>query len=71
MYERTASIQFLILHLTKSSSEFLVFPHIFKNYFPYFFNTKLKKFNVITSFHFLKFIIMKPNFIHCSMLHEQ
>jgi len=47
------------------------FPHIFKNHFPYFFNTKLEKFNTTTSLHFLEFLIMKLNFTHCSSLHNQ
>ena len=46
------------------------FPYIFLNHFPYFFNTKLKKFNVITSLDFSKFFIMKLHFSHCITLHK-
>jgi len=41
------------------------FPQIFNNYFPYFFNTKLKKFNTMLYLHFSKIVFMKLNFIHC------
>jgi len=34
------------------------FPHILKNYFPHFFNTKFNKFNTITSLYFSKILIM-------------
>ena len=38
--------------------------------FQYLFNTKLKKFNNITSLHFPNFLIMKLNFAHPITLHK-
>jgi len=50
------------------------FPHIFKNRFPYFFNSFwiliFKKLNTITSLHFSKFLIMKLKSTHCIKLHK-
>jgi len=37
------------------------FPHIFKNYFPFFFNTKLKDFNTIIELHFSRILLMEHN----------
>jgi len=39
------------------------FPHIFKNYFPYFFNSKYKDFNTITFtyLHFSKILFQEHN----------
>jgi len=36
-------------------------PHIFKNYFQYLVNTKLKDFNTIIQLHFLKILSMEHN----------
>jgi len=41
------------------------FPRILKIHFPYFFNTKLKKFTTVTSLHLLKFLITKLYFARC------
>jgi len=43
------------------------FQHIFKNHFPYCCNTKFKKFNTI-AFHYMKLLIMKLSFIHCTQV---
>ena len=45
-------------------------PRIFKNHFPYFFNTKFRKFHTITFFHFSNSLITKRNFPQCIKLHK-
>jgi len=49
---------------------FAEFPHIFKNHFPYFFNTKLNKFNSITCLNFAGLLITKLNFTHYKTLRK-
>jgi len=46
------------------------FKKSFSILFPYLFNTKLKKCNMFTSVHFLKFLIMKLNFGPCITLNK-
>jgi len=65
------AVSLLLMLFQANIMSYAGFPHVFENNFPYSFNTKLKKFNTITSLHFSKFLIMKLNFTHCIMLHKQ